>query len=159
MSWGDSSKKTQFLNLLPTKSISEDSALSDRCKFNFHYMDSNQGLKIESLTNDQLLKLFTKLKNYSEKSLRDWSQDKMSRSSYRFTVYGDFPRKSDFKRPKHVPHDVAWARFRLEGALRLCGFVIPSHLHEKVNSGGKYHLDENTFYVVFIDPNHQFYKI
>lgn len=60
--------------------------------------------------------------------------------------------------PKHVPHQVSWARFRLESDNRLIGFVIPEEYHKKENIYTKEYFDCNTFYIVFLDNTHRFYK-
>lgn len=78
-----------------------------------------------------------------------------------FAEYGDFPKKSDFKHPNYVPHDVRWARFRMDGAFRLVGFLVPKELHNKCKKdkeNEEYLFDRNTFYVVFLDKDHRFYK-
>ncbi len=71
--------------------------------------------------------------------------------------YGDFPRKSNFFHPKNVPHQVYWGRFRLDLDLRLLGFVVPDDYHGKTNIKTGMTYDKNTFYVVFLDPEHNFY--
>ena len=74
-------------------------------------------------------------------------------------VYRDFPVKTKAERPKSVPIDADWARLRLEGDFRLCGFFIPNELDGKEHEKSKVRFDKNTFYVVFIDPEHNFYQI
>ncbi len=73
--------------------------------------------------------------------------------------YQSFPKKSNFKFPPHVPHDVIWSIFRLGSKVRLIGFVIPEKLSGKTieDEAGKFVLDCNTFYVVFLDKDHKFY--
>ena len=73
-------------------------------------------------------------------------------------IYGSFPKNSDFKHPKHVPHDGLWARFRLDNMTRLIGFMIPQDVDGKFDKDEGYRFDVNTFYVVFYDPGHCFYK-
>ncbi len=58
-----------------------------------------------------------------------------------------------YSTPPHVPSDVDWARFRLDGKKRLIGFTIPkSHCRQDSR------LDDNTFYIVFLDLEHNFYQ-
>ena len=57
-------------------------------------------------------------------------------------IYGEFPEKSDFKRPQHISDDVKWA-------------VIMDIKGQKGRVGG--HVIDNTFYVVFLDKEHRFY--
>ena len=58
-------------------------------------------------------------------------------------VYGNFPKSSKFKHPKHIATDVEWAVIRnVKGQKgRVAGYVIG-----------------NVFYVVFLDMDHQFWK-
>ncbi|MGK0290979.1 MAG: hypothetical protein ACI86H_002443, partial [bacterium] len=73
-------------------------------------------------------------------------------------IYGNFPLRSKFKHPTYIPHQVQWARFRLENLVRLIGFVIPNEYNGEVHEGTKQKFDSNTFYVVFLDQNHEFYQ-
>lgn len=108
---------------------------------------------------NQLAKLLDKLKNYCGNSLKYWQHQRIGKQNNTvLEIYGSFPPKSDFVCPKHVPHDVLWARFRLEWDARLIGFVIPSEHHGKIHKGTSEGFDCNTFYVVFLDKNHKFWK-
>ena len=60
--------------------------------------------------------------------------------SDKFTIYGEYPTKSKYTRPRHVPKDANWARIHVNGKQILAGHVF-----------------QNTFYVVFLDPDHSFY--
>jgi hypothetical protein len=75
--------------------------------------------------------------------------------------YDNFPSRSDFKHPPHVPHDVTWARFRLGSKVRLIGFVLSEDVcrakSKVATEGHVYPYDPNTFYVVFLDKDHKFY--
>ena len=73
-------------------------------------------------------------------------------------IYDRYPAKSEFIEPKTVPHQARWARFRLEGKVRLIGFVLPNDYDGQEHVGTKRRFDCNTFYVVFLDQNHLFYK-
>lgn len=72
--------------------------------------------------------------------------------------YGDFPDNSDFKHPKHVPADAHWARFRLGNKVRLVGFVISKDALKNMPEEEQEKFCHNTFYVVFLDKDHKFYK-
>lgn len=163
-------KKTAFVESKPTDVI-ETSDIAYRCKFNFSYFDFDQAAG-QSFTdwNDrcptsQLSKLNDKLKDYSRESLDKWKNTpvgtgrKGGKGPRRnvLEIYGDFPDKSDFVHPKSVPSDVLWARFRLEGAVRLIGFVLPGNLKGKSDNQSNL-FDTNTFYAVFLDKEHRFYK-
>ena len=68
-------------------------------------------------------------------------------------IYGEFPRNTDFKYPKHVPNGVRWARFRMESAMRLVGFFVSEDSAENQS------LSTDVFYIVFLDKDHRFYKM
>lgn len=153
-------RKTSFLTSLP--SISLDSGeIVEKCKFNFSYFDKSQphGQDFVDWELLGLTKLLEKLKNYSESPLEYWRHQRAGAGSLKiFEIYGKFPAKSEFKHPKHVPHDVSWARFRLESLVRLIGFVVPKDFKCSDPSKLKAPFDSNTFYVVFLDEGHKFYS-
>lgn len=160
------SKKQKFIKSRPTSDI-ETSDIEKRCKFNFSYFDSSQeaGQGFDDWNADNglcsLLTLINKIKEYTGASLDYWFHQRAGAGGLTvFARYGDFPRNSDFEHPPHVPHDVEWCRFRLGQAVRLIGFVIPANLSGKTveHRGKTFVLDANTFYVVFLDKNHRFYK-
>lgn len=147
-----------------TSSIEDSSdELTIRCKFNFHYMDFSQpaGQQFNEWSKDQLVKLLDKLKNYSTMPLTYWltqAQRVGKRSHNVLEIYGTFPAKSDFTHPKYVPHQAQWARFRVENLVRLIGFVLPKEFNTKIHSKTNERFDCNTFYAVFLDKDHKFYK-
>ena len=161
MSKKKNTRKDRFLNSIPTASLESDSNLfADKCKMNFSYFDDSQdhASSFSDLTHEQLARLFNKLKNYTENSLNYWAHQRVGGGGNRvFTIYGSFPPKSNFSHPKHVPHQAEWARFRLEGDMRLVGFVVPDDFHDSICPHCGARFDKNTFYVVFIDLRHNFY--
>ncbi len=148
-----------FLNSVPTASIElESDSLATKCKFNFAYfINDKAGQDFKDWTHKQLYELFDKLKEYSKFPLSHWKQKKLGKYSL-FTVYDKFPTNTDFTLPKSVPHQACWARFRLEGDSRLIGFVLPSEFKNEEQNKSGYLFDINTFYVVFLDEEHKFYK-
>jgi hypothetical protein len=102
-----------------------------------------------------------KIKSYTKEPLSYWRNERVGSKGLRVLAhYDSFPKKSDFKHPPHVPHDVIWSRFRLGNMVRMIGFVIPESMAgtEYVdNKGSKYSYDSNTFYVVFLDKDHRFF--
>ncbi len=164
MKYFGNTRKASRLKSFVKASIEEDKdRLTLRCKFNFHYMDFSQaaGQKFADWNREQLAKLLDKLKNYSEESLSYWSNQSQKvgkRSHNVLEIYGAFPKKSDFIHPPHVPHQAMWARFRMENLVRLIGFVIPKEFGNTMHCGTKIMFDCNTFYVVFLDKDHKFYK-
>lgn len=153
------SKKDKFLVELPDTSF-ENKGLPKLCKFNFSYFDATQdaGQNFCEWDHNSLIKLLEKLKNYSKENLEYWRHSRCGAGSLTiFENYKNFPKKSHFKHPKHVPNDVEWVRFRLEQKVRLIGFVLPKDFENKVDTSCSLKYDANTFYVVFLDQEHKFY--
>ncbi len=148
------SRKERFLKELPENLIENSIGnFQNKINFNFAFFDSSQGEDFKDWNQKQLSELLNKLKNYSKESLEYWKSKRIgTKDSKVLVVYGNFPQKSDFKHPKHIPLNVDWARFRLEGDDRLIGFVISG------NDCSSFNLCKNTFYVVFLDEDHCFYK-
>lgn len=156
-------RKKQFLSDFPEAHFDSESCNHPiRSKLNFSYFDRSQpsGQDFSDWTHDQLKKLLNKLVEYGKKPLSDWTNEKVGKGSQHvLEIYGSFPSHSDFRHPKHIPKDVQWARFRLESDMRLIGFVIPESLNAKESKqSNKFLFCTNTFYVVFLDKNHKFYK-
>jgi len=154
-------KKISFLDSIPQTSIdSIADRLTLKSKFSFAYFNNTQeaGQDFSDWSHDELIKLFEKLKNYSEDSLEYWKNQKVGRYNL-FAVYDSFPINTEFTHPKNVPHQAKWARFHLENRVRLIGFVLPDEYHDKVHDTTGIRFDNNTFYVVFLDKNHLFYKV
>lgn len=153
----ENKRKKDFLDSRKLPSLDDDeNDLTARCKFNFSYFDSSQdaGQNFSDLTRKQLFDLLGKLKDFTKKPLEYWLTQ---RSGSGLTIYGEFPTKSDFVRPKHVPHQVQWGRFRLGSKIRLVGFIIPKERHRTPHQKTGEFFDSNTFYVVFFDRDHRFW--
>ena len=155
-------KKDDFLNSITIASLNDKKDnTARRCKFNFSFLDTSQsaGQKFADWQNTQLLKLLDKLTYYCKESLSYWKKQSIGKGKWHILeVYDNFPYKSDFSHPKHVPHQALWARFRLEKKRRLIGFVIPLEYSDKEQGNSGFRFDCNTFYVVFLDKDHRFYK-
>lgn len=151
-------RKGSFLAQLPENELSSrGDLLTARCKFNFHYfVPGAPGQDWADWGLDGLSKLLRKLQLFSEKSLGEWENEKAGGLRL-LAFYNDFPVKSAFARPKQVPHDVRWGRFRLEQKIRLVGFVVPTDKKGSVHCGTGQVFCANTFYVVFLDRDHQFW--
>lgn len=147
------SKKNAFLASIPTTSIDEKSNnLAARCKFNFSYFTVQpRSQDFPDWTHKNLSDLFSKLKEYSKEPLLHWSAQRV------LAIYGAFPTKSNLAFPKHVPHQAVWGRFRLDSASRLAGFILPKDYDKKFQHMNEHTFCCNTFYVVFLDENHDFY--
>ena len=152
-------KKTKFLaGFSGVFSLNKESCnLGLRSKYNFSYFVDNQehctGLTDHQYANE-ILDIMVKLRDFSKKSLMELKSDST------LIIYKDFPSHSEFNRPKHIPHDVLWGRFRLSGKARLVGFVIPDEFHNQAyHANSQLYLCKNTFYIVFIDLEHKFYPV
>lgn len=153
-------KRNSFLASFPECSLdSETDKLTTKCKFNFAYFEKQEaGQSFDEWPVDKLRKLLNKLKDYSNESLKHWMCQPIGKSGTVLSIYGTYPVKSDFKCPKHVPHQAQWGRFRTDWAGRLVGFVVPNEYHGKAHPTTGERFDRNTFYVVFLDEDHRFYK-
>lgn len=160
MSKFDSRLKESFLGRIPTASVENlDCPLTKRCKFNFAYFEKQPASQdFTDWSAEQLSGLLGKLREYSREPLSYWMTMPVGKSGTVLSIYGNFPARSEMQHPKHVPHQVQWGRFRLDWAGRLCGFVVPKSLDGKEHDGTKVRFDANTFYVVFLDNDHRFYK-
>ena len=157
----NNSKKVAFLKKFPDIEFdSETCNHAARSKFNFSYFDHTQpaGQNFEDWTIDQLAKLLDKLKEFGKFPLSHWMNQRCGAGGLKvLEVYGGFPRRSNFDHPKHIPKNVRWARFRLEGDMRLIGFIVPAELENKISKRSGIVFDSNVFYVVFLDQFHKFY--
>jgi len=159
-------KKSRFLSSLPESDI-ETSNIATRCKFNFSFFDASQAAGQDFCDWDSqsglnsLAELLNKVKEYTKHPLSYWLNQRVGGGGLKvLAYYGKFPEKSEFTFPAHIPHDVSWARFRLGNKVRLVGFVIPEKFANQTYSTGSkdYRYDSNSFYVVFLDREHKFYK-
>ena len=155
----NNSRKEGFLNSIPTTSLDDDSNdLTLRCKFNFSYFTLDEaGQDFNDWKQSELSKLLNKLKEYSKFALSHWEHQKVGRYPV-LVKYGSFPINTDFKQPKHIPHQAVWSRFHIENKVRLIGFVIPDEYDDKIHQKTGKIFDTNTFYIVFLDKAHRFYK-
>ena len=159
-------RKSRFLQSLPQSGI-ETSDIASRCCFNFSYFEGSQeqGQSFDDWAQNSgansLSVLLEKIKNYTKEPLAYWRNERVGAKGLRVLAhYNEFPKKSDFTHPPHVPHDVIWSRFRLGNMVRMIGFVIPETLAGKEytdTKGNKHFFDSNTFYVVFLDQDHRFF--
>jgi hypothetical protein len=145
--------KANFLKEFPEKSLDDSNDdLSSRCKFNFSYFDAQAaGQDFCGWGHPELTDLLEKLREYSRKPLEYWTQQSV------LVIYNQFPAKSEFKHPKHVPHQVRWGRFRIKQSVRLVGFVLPTQYHGRTHPNTGVAWDCNVFYVVFLDADHKFW--
>ncbi len=152
--------KESFLATIPILSIdTEDNNIAQRCKFNLSYFINGDeaGQDFKDWNHKQLYELFDKIKEYSKFSLFHWENKKQGNYPV-FVNYTQFPTNTDFTKPKSIPHQAIWSRFHLEGDSRLIGFVIPDEYKDKKQNKSGFEFDTNTFYIVYLDKQHKFYK-
>jgi len=133
----------------------EKNKFRNNISFDFQFFDNSQDAcqDFKDLSREQLFKLIDKLKEYCKNTPTYWQNRRIGAGGRKvFVIYGAFPEYSDFEHPKHVPLDVDWARFRLESDMRLIGFMVNEKTCEQFS------ICKNVFHVVFLDPNHGFYK-
>ncbi len=156
------SKRSSFLSTIPQISLNAiENNLAQRCKFNFSYFVNSDeaGQDFGDWTQEELVKLLEKLKEYSKFTLSHWKTKKVGNYPV-FANYGSaFPTNTDFTEPSHIPIEVEWCRIHLENKPRLIGFVLPDSYHDEIQDSNFFRFDKNTFYVVFLDKEHKFYKI
>ena len=161
MSNFSNSRAKGFLANFPIASLEHPGDdITNRCKFNFSYFDDSQkaGQSFDQWSQTEISTLLKKFKQYSRESLEHWTRTPIGRKSGKvLAIYGTFPEASEFKWPPHIPHQVRWARFRLDYSGRLVGFVIPESFHDKIHDKTGLRFDKNTFYIVFLDKDHKFY--
>ncbi|MEA2018543.1 MAG: hypothetical protein U9N59_08850 [Campylobacterota bacterium] len=156
----NNSKKISFLDSIPTVSLDDDTNdLTSRCKFNFSYFRKDEASQdFKDWNQNELSKLLDKLKDYSKSSLKYW--ESQYQGNYpTFVKYDSFPIRTDFTKPKHIPHQAIWSRFHLENKVRLIGFVVPDEYDGTVHDKTNKRFDTNTFYIVYLDKEHRFYKV
>ncbi|WP_034842319.1 hypothetical protein [Endozoicomonas numazuensis] len=110
--------------------------------FSFKYLDQTQPSRkcesIELWEEKKLLKaLFSRVIDLSKLTREEAVQQQQIK------IYGDFPpdNKTSFFHPKHVDQNVPWAAIEgIGGKPRIAGFI-----------------SESTFYVIFLDSEHQFW--
>ena len=150
-------RKDKFLCCLEkTMPISNIADVKGKISFSFKYFDASQeaGQDFKDWTDEQKNQLLNKLRDYSREDKKYWLNQRIGGGGLKILeIYGNFPRNSDFTCPYHVPENVKWARFRMEGAVRLVGFFVDE------NEAAKFCLSTDIFYIVFLDKNHCFYKM
>lgn len=150
-------RKECFLSNLPNHDIHSDIAdVKGKLSFSFKYFDGNQeaGQDFKDWSDKQKQELLEKLRDYTREEKKYWLNQRVGGGGLKILeIYGEFPRNTDFKYPKHVPNGVRWARFRMESAMRLVGFFVSEDSAENQS------LSTDVFYIVFLDKDHRFYKM
>lgn len=148
--------KDAFLKTIPEFTIELSKKKFEKIAFSLQFFDNSQsaGQHFNEWTHDHLVKLLEKLKQYCAEDFEHWKKMRIgSGKNHVLEIHGNFPNNSDFSFPSHVPVDVKWGRFRLEGDMRLVGFIIDG------DSCKANQISPNVFYIVFLDAFHRFYKV
>ncbi len=129
---------------------------TDLITISFKYFCVNQtpvGQVFADWKDNMRLDLLQKFSEYTKYSRQHWKNE-FSNGLPLLAEYGNFPLNSDFSIPKNIPcpDELIWSRFRLMQKVRVCGFFVSTDIAKK------YSLSVNTFYVVFLDKDHRFYK-
>ena len=134
--------KAGYLQLLYDKAnILKDSTKNIVFSFKFFFHSQSSGQSFEDWEKDKILAdLNNKLKNFSSKTVEELKADGT------LEIYGRYPKGSRFSCPAVLSGtDALWGRLRLTGRRRLIGFLSPDE-----------QTPQKTFYVVFLDKNHEF---
>ena len=103
--------------------------------FSLKDFDINQGQNFEDWEKDNILtNLLTRLRQISSFTAEDAIRQQVIKP------YDNFPTKTEFYHPKHVPEGVRWGTIHIKGKERIAGYI-----------------EENVFYVVFLDKDHKFW--
>ena len=117
------------------KNISD---LNNECfVISFRHLDRNQGDSFNTWQKEgKLATALDVLYGYCQRPLDKQFSDN-------FKLYGNYPPndKAGYRFPPYVPEDAKWARIHINGTQILAGHIV-----------------RNVFYIVFLDPNHSFYK-
>jgi hypothetical protein len=102
--------------------------------FSLRDFDHTQGQTFAEWQEGKILDvMMEKLRDYSRMTIPEAQQA-------RLTIYGTFPAESKFKPPAFIPPDAHWASLHIQGKECMAG-----------------HLIDNTFYMVFLDREHEFW--
>lgn len=115
------------------KASIKDVDVSELMVFSFSHFCRNQGCSFRQWEKDGVLR-------YALEKIEAYSKKRIFEQDGTYTIYGDFPKKTDFKHPSYIPQDAQWARIHVNGDHIIAGHII-----------------KNVFYVVFLDSEHKFW--
>lgn len=145
----------KYLNELPQEE--SFSKVTGFITLSLRYFDRNQaaGQDFKDWTDKERIDLLNKLQEYTSNTKKYWLNQRCGAGSLKIlAVYEGFPVNTDFTYPDFVPKEgVKWARFRLNQKVRIIGFFVDEE------TAKIYGLSADTFYLVFLDKNHRFYKM
>lgn len=104
----------------------------------FKDFDRNQGQSFEEWEEDKLLSLaINRLREVCQLTVAQATNQQIIKPYTKV----DFPPNSDFEHPKHIPLGITWCSMHIQGKECVIGYF-----------------EENIFYLVFLDKDHQFWK-
>ena len=113
---------------------SDKQKIDNDLRFSFKHLDTTQGQTFQDWQTEGILA-------DALETMRGYCTQTLGKAvSKKFSIYNNFPPKSDFHHPKHVSPEACWARIHISGLRCLGGHIV-----------------HNTFYVVFLDKNHRFF--
>lgn len=125
------------------KSKKKTFELNSNFNISFQHLDTTQEYSSsfsdwygENKNKSLLIRMLECLKGYCQRPLREQLDGK------KFKQYGDFPpqNKTKFFHPKFVPLDAEWAALHVGGKEIIIGHIVL-----------------NTFFIVFLDSDHNFW--
>lgn len=130
---GPASYKREFKKIEPRQGKKEPLIV-----LSFKDIDRNQGQSFDNWEHESLLALaINKLREVCQLTVGQATSQQIIKP---YTKVG-FPPESGFTHPKHVLPDVTWCSMHIQGKECVIGYF-----------------DENIFYVVFLDKDHEFWK-
>ena len=100
-------------------------------------LDSSQGQNYENWEGESILsKALSTLQGLCSMTMNEAKQQQIIKE-----YTSEIPEGSDFEHPKHVSEDINWASIRVQGKIRIVGFVEENYI----------------FQIVFLDKEHKFY--
>jgi hypothetical protein len=103
----------------------------------FKDFDRNQGQSFKDWEQDQLLALaIDKLREVCQFTVAQATAQQIIKPYTK----NEFPPESEFTHPRHVPPDITWCSMHIKGKECVIGYF-----------------EDNIFYVVFLDKDHEFW--
>lgn len=131
-------RKTSSYNRKPKNLEDKSGQREPLIVFSFRDFDRNQGQGFKEWETDELLaKLCEKLAGISQLTVKQVLHQQI----IKIYTKVDFPPKSAFTHPPHVPQGVKWASMHIQGKECIIG-----------------HFEDNVFQIVFLDRHHEFWK-
>ena len=105
--------------------------------FGLSYKDNNQGQNYKDWESEELLsQTISRLQALCSMTMEQAKQQQIIKE-----YDAEMPEGTTFERPKHIPEDIKWASIRIQGKVRVIGFIE----------------DNFVFQIVFLDKEHEFY--